>query len=55
MVVFIDINECLIQGTCGANTNCVNLPRGSHNCSCKPGFSGNPDVNCVGKYYRTMR
>ena len=46
---FTDINECQLANSCGANTNCVNAPRGSHTCSCKDGYNGDPRVNCVGK------
>lgn len=46
---FTDINECQIPGSCGANTNCVNVPRGSHTCSCLSGYTGDPYVGCIGK------
>lgn len=39
--MFSDINECERPGSCGLNTNCMNLP-GNYTCSCQHGFEGNP-------------
>ena len=43
-----DINEC-IEGTsnCSADAVCNNT-KGSYNCSCKPGYSGDGQI-CQGK------
>lgn len=45
---FADIDECLIPGSCGANTDCDNQP-GTYTCTCKNGYSGDPYDNCIGK------
>ena len=45
----VDINECDTSlspsGKCGANAVCSNSP-GGFSCACKPGFTGDPFVNC---------
>ena len=42
-----DINECTEGGsTCKDNTDCWNLV-GSHNCTCKVGFTGDPFSYCT--------
>ena len=47
-----DINECDTSispsGKCGGNAICSNSP-GGFSCACKPGFTGDPFVNCYGK------
>ena len=49
---FSDINECDTStsptGKCGANALCSNSP-GGFSCTCQPGFTGDPFVNCYGK------
>ena len=49
MYFSLDINECDTSlspsGKCGANAICSNSP-GGFSCSCKPGFTGDPFVNC---------
>ena len=53
----VNINECLeravytadgiaISSYCGENTVCSDTD-GSYNCACKPGYEGDPYVNCV--------
>ena len=45
---FLDINECEVgKHNCHANAICNNI-KGSFECTCKPGYSGN-GVNCTGK------
>ena len=44
----IDVNECGAPGTCGENSLCTNIP-GSFICQCKPGYTGNPQVRCIGE------
>ena len=45
---FADINECETgKHHCDSNAFCNNT-KGSYNCTCKPGFTGN-GVNCTGK------
>ena len=45
---FADINECEAgKHHCDSNAFCNNT-KGSYNCTCKPGFTGN-GVNCTGK------
>ena len=47
-----DINEC-IEGTsdCSADAVCNNT-KGSYNCTCKPGYSGDGRT-CEGKSYQS--
>lgn len=45
----LDIDECLDERACGRGATCENLP-GSFRCSCPPGFTGDPSVECIGKY-----
>lgn len=49
----VDINECDTAhgpaGRCGLNAVCTNTP-GDFSCQCPVGFSGNPAIQCVGKY-----
>ena len=42
------MDECAAPGTCGENSVCTNT-KGSHICQCKPGYTGNPQVRCIGK------
>ena len=44
----LDINECnnSTLNNCGPNSICTNT-QGSFSCSCRPGFSGLPTVNCT--------
>ena len=45
---FADINECETEKHhCDSNAYCNNT-KGSYNCTCKPGYTGN-GVNCKGK------
>ena len=45
---FADINECETgKHHCDSNAFCNNT-KGSYNCTCKPGYTGN-GVNCTGK------
>lgn len=46
--VIVDIDECLDERACGRGATCENLP-GSFSCSCPPGFTGDPQVECIGK------
>lgn len=46
--VIVDIDECLDERACGRGAVCENLP-GSFSCSCPPGFTGDPQVECIGK------
>lgn len=39
-------NPCLTSGTCGINAQCRVVQRQSQ-CSCPPGFNGNPQVECI--------
>jgi len=48
-LVTTDIDECLDERSCGRGASCENLP-GSFRCSCPPGFTGDPAVECIGKY-----
>ena len=44
---FVDIDECSNGShVCDVNANCTNTV-GSHNCTCKEGFTGNGDT-CSG-------
>lgn len=43
-----DVDECLDRQSCGKEAICENLP-GSFRCSCPPGFTGDPAVECTGK------
>lgn len=43
-----DIDECLDERACGKGALCENLP-GSFKCTCPPGFTGDPSVECIGK------
>lgn len=45
-----DIDECLDERACGKGAICENLP-GSFKCTCPPGFTGDPSVECIGKYH----
>ena len=51
-ILYLDINECDTSnsptGKCGANALCSNSP-GGFSCTCQPGFTGDPFVNCYGK------
>ena len=42
----IDVDECAAN-SCGENSICTNT-KGSFICQCKPGFTGNPLVRCIG-------
>lgn len=44
-----DIDECLDERACGRGAVCENLP-GSFRCVCPAGFTGDPTVECIGKY-----
>ena len=48
-----DINACDTSvspsGKCGGNAICSISP-GGFSCACKPGFTGDPFVNCYGKF-----
>ena len=45
---FIDVDECMINThNCDINTVCNNT-EGSHNCTCKPGYSGDGSSSCTG-------
>jgi hypothetical protein len=44
----VDVDECGLAGTCGENTLCTNTP-GNYVCQCKPGYTGNPQVRCIGR------
>ena len=50
-----DVNECDPalgpSGMCGEGALCTNTA-GSYSCACKPGYSGNPQVKCVGEFRR---
>ena len=46
MFYITDINECLEQDFCGANSNCTNTG-GSAFCSCLKGFE-DIDGDCIG-------
>ena len=45
----LDINECDKSlgpsGKCGGNAICSNSA-GGYSCACKPGYTGDPNVNC---------
>ena len=49
---FSDVNECQEAGNlmnnCSENAMCMNFP-GSYNCSCNPGYEGDPYSNCTGE------
>ena len=48
-----DIDECQLRShNCSDNANCINT-KGSFNCSCKPGYSGN-GYNCSGGCLRSF-
>lgn len=47
-LIIADIDECLDERACGRGASCENLP-GSFRCSCPPGFTGDPMVECIGK------
>lgn len=47
-IVAADIDECLDERACGRGASCENL-LGSFRCSCPPGFTGDPTVECIGK------
>lgn len=49
-----DIDECLDEQACGRGAVCENTP-GSYRCSCPPGFTGDPSVECFGKYLSVSR
>lgn len=49
----IDIDECQDDRACGRGAICENLP-GSFHCSCPPGFTGDPSVECIGKFKITL-
>ena len=45
---FIDVDECMINThNCDINAVCNNT-EGSHNCTCKPGYSGDGISSCTG-------
>ena len=44
----VDVDECRVTGTCGENTLCTNTP-GNYVCQCRPGYTGNPQVRCIGE------
>ena len=47
--IYLDIDECHIKSdNCSLNAICNNS-KGSFNCSCKPGFSGD-GISCTGNY-----
>jgi hypothetical protein len=45
----VDVDECRVAGTCGENTLCTNTP-GNYVCQCRPGYTGNPQVRCIGEF-----
>ena len=45
----IDVDECAAD-SCGENSICTNT-KGSFICQCKPGFTGNPLVRCIGNSF----
>ena len=53
---FPDVNECQEAGNlmnnCSENAMCMNFP-GSYNCSCNPGYEGDPYSNCTGEWIYT--
>lgn len=49
LTIVTDIDECLDERACGRGAHCENLP-GSFRCSCPAGFTGNPQLECIGKY-----
>ena len=52
VIFFPDVNECQEAGNlmnnCSENAMCMNFP-GSYNCSCNPGYEGDPYSNCTGE------
>ena len=55
---FPDVNECQEAGNlmnnCSENAMCMNFP-GSYNCSCNPGYEGDPYSNCTGEWIYTSK
>lgn len=48
-----DIDECLDERACGRGAVCENLP-GSYRCACPAGFTGDPSLECIGKWTRAQ-
>lgn len=50
---FLDINECedpAIAARCVANAECCNIPAHFF-CRCLPGYQGDGEVECKGKFF----
>ena len=51
--VIIDIDECINSShNCDQYASCINTV-GSHNCSCKEGFTGD-GLSCSGKFLQIL-
>ena len=46
--LYVDVNECLDNSTCGSNADCTNVI-GSFICNCSLGYTGD-GFTCEGTY-----